>query len=155
MPDHYAASPLTPEFACRNIDVSLPFYTEILGFKILYQREEEGFAMLDYQDAHLMLDEIRPTQIDNSKRSWLVGSIDHTLGCGINLQIMSNEVEALYHRVQQSGARVFLPIEEKWYRSGNIELGQRQFIVQDPDGYMLRFAQDLGKRPIQHDLKHP
>ena len=39
--------------------------------------------------------------------------------------------------------------EEKWYRKDSIEVGNKQFLVQDPDGYLLRFTQDLGKRPIQ------
>jgi hypothetical protein len=43
---------------------------------------------------------------------------------------------------------VFLPLEDKWYRSNDFEIGQRQFIVMDPDGYLLRFAQRLGQRPI-------
>jgi hypothetical protein len=37
-------------------------------------------------------------------------------------------------------------IEEKWYRANDVELGNRQFIILDPDGYMLRFFQDLGER---------
>ncbi|HSW93417.1 MAG TPA: VOC family protein, partial [Gammaproteobacteria bacterium] len=48
--------------------------------------------------------------------------------------------------VKKYGAVIFLPIEEKWYRANNVELGNRQFIVQDPDGYMLRFAEDPGER---------
>ncbi len=27
------------------------------------------------------------------------------------------------------------------------EVGNRQFVVQDPDGYLLRFFSDLGERP--------
>lgn len=105
--------------------------------------------MLDYQGGHLMLDQIRNNVSDESGRNWLSGPIEYPFGRGINLQIMSNEVDALYRRVQESGAPVFLPMEEKWYRSNDIELGNRQFIVLDPDGYMLRFAQDLGKRPVK------
>jgi hypothetical protein len=42
---------------------------------------------------------------------------------------------------------LFQPVEEAWYRADAIENGQRQFLVQDPDGYLLRLAQDLGERP--------
>jgi hypothetical protein len=41
-----------------------------------------------------------------------------------------------------------MPMEEKWYRANDTQLGNRQFIVQDPDGYLLRFFQDLGTRKI-------
>jgi hypothetical protein len=55
----------------------------------------------------------------------------------------------LYARVRAAGATVFLDMEEKWYRrdaAPSVEVGNRQFIVQDPDGYLLRFAEDLGVR---------
>lgn len=154
MPDTYRTQQLTPELYCRSIHVSLKFYTDVLGFNILYQREEEGFAMLDYQGAHLMLDQLHKTAPADTGRTWLTAPLEYPFGRGINLQIMSNEVDALYERVQKARASIFLPIEEKWYRSNNVELGNRQFIVLDPDGYMLRFAQDLGQRPctITHIL---
>jgi hypothetical protein len=36
---------------------------------------------------------------------------------------------------------------DAWYRIGELEVGRREFLVQDPDGYLLRFAEDLGRRP--------
>ena len=38
--------------------------------------------------------------------------------------------------------------ETKWYRTGDVESGVAQFLVTDPDGYLLRFQSSLGKRPI-------
>jgi len=35
---------------------------------------------------------------------------------------------------------------EAWYRVGDQEVGQREFLVQDPDGYLLRFVERLGMR---------
>jgi hypothetical protein len=35
-------------------------------------------------------------------------------------------------------------VEEKWYRVNDQETGNKQFLVQDPDGYLLRFFEDLG-----------
>jgi len=29
-----------------------------------------------------------------------------------------------------------------------VEAGNRQFVIADPDGYVLRFYEDLGRRPI-------
>jgi GNAT superfamily N-acetyltransferase len=40
-------------------------------------------------------------------------------------------------------------LEERWYRENEIENGQRQFVVADPDGYLLRFFTDLGQRSAQ------
>jgi catechol 2,3-dioxygenase-like lactoylglutathione lyase family enzyme len=51
-------TPLTPELGCSNIKISIDFYTKILGFEIQYQREEDGFAMLERQGSRIMLDEL-------------------------------------------------------------------------------------------------
>lgn len=42
-----------------------------------------------------------------------------------------------------------IPFEDRWYREGDTELGNRQFVVADPDGYLLRFFTDLGQRPLR------
>ncbi len=131
---------LTPELYCTDISISLPFYTNILGFTIEYQRPEEGFAMLERQGARIMLDQI------GVDRTWLPAALEYPFGRGINLQIETDHVMTLYETVQKSGSTIFLPIENKWYRADDLCLGCRQFIVQDPDGYLLRFAESLGTR---------
>lgn len=142
---NHLITPLIPELCCSNIKISLAFYTAVLGFEIEYQREEEGFAMLQRQASRIMLDEIAHN-LKDMKRVWLADLLEKPFGRGINLQIRTSNIDALYTDVQQSGATIFLAIEEKWYRVNDIEVGNRQFIVLDPDGYMLRFAEDLGSR---------
>ena len=137
-------TPLTPELNCTSIETSLAFYVGVLGFTIQYQRPEEGFAMLERQGSRLMLDQLHG--IDGTGRSWLAGPLERPYGRGINLQMQTDNVDALYAKVNESGASVFLPMEEKWYRRDDVYLGNRQFIVQDPDGYLLRFFEDLGER---------
>jgi hypothetical protein len=44
--------------------------------------------------------------------------------------------------------KIIVPIEDKWYRKGNSEVGNRQFVVADPDGYILRPCTELGERMI-------
>ncbi len=139
----FIETPMTPELYCTDIKLSLAFYVGVLGFKIQYQREEEGFAMLERQGSRLMLDQIVP----GSKRSWITGPLERPFGRGINLQMDTTNVDSLYQTAIANKAEIFLPLEEKWYRANNIEMGNRQFIVLDPDGYMLRFSEDLGDRP--------
>jgi catechol 2,3-dioxygenase-like lactoylglutathione lyase family enzyme len=136
---------LTPELYCTDIKISLAFYTDILGFSIQYRRPEEGFAMLERQGSRIMLDQIVP----GDSRSWIGAPLERPFGRGINLQMETTAVDELYTRVQKAGATIFLPMEEKWYRADDMELGNRQFIAQDPDGYLLRFFQDLGERKRQ------
>ena len=37
-------------------------------------------------------------------------------------------------------------VVESWYKGEGVEFGQLEFLVQDPDGYLLRFIQDIGER---------
>ena len=102
--------------------------------------------MLERQGSRLMLDQLGG--VDGTGRSWLAGPLEKPYSRGINLQMQTENVDALYdyEEVKESGAHVFLPMEEKWYRRDDVYLGNRQFIVKDPDGYLLRFFQDLGEK---------
>jgi catechol 2,3-dioxygenase-like lactoylglutathione lyase family enzyme len=131
---------LVPELYVSGIETSLRFYTDVLGFTILYSRPEERFAYLDREGAEIMIEQ-------SVGRAWITAAMEQPYGRGINFMIEASDVDALYAHVQAVGATVFLSIEEKWYRRDDTEVGNRQFIVQDPDGYLLRFAQDLGERP--------
>ena len=98
--------------------------------------------MLERQGSRIMLDEIVP----GSKRTWTTAPLEAPFGRGMNLQMETDAIDDLYDRVQKAQAKIFLPMEEKWYRANDVELGNCQFIVQDPDGYLLRFFQNLGER---------
>jgi hypothetical protein len=37
---------------------------------------------------------------------------------------------------------------ETWRRYGDQEGGKREVIVQDPNGYLIMLAEDLGERPL-------
>lgn len=133
---------LVPELYCTDIHRSLAFYVDVLGFGIKYERPKEGFAYLDRQGAELMLDEVGKT------RTWLAGPLERPFGRGVNFQIETTDIEVLHGAIVDSEYDVFLPLEKKWYRCGDVMSGNYQFIVCDPDGYMLRFFEDLGDRPI-------
>ncbi len=136
---------LVPELYCSDIAGSLAFYTGVLGFAVRYARPEEGFAYLEREGAELMLDAL--TAPDPASRTWLAGPLEAPFGRGINLQIRVSDVDALHRAAIAAGARIFLEMEERWYRADDREVGNRQFILLDPDGYLLRFYQDLGRRP--------
>ncbi|MGH2602263.1 MAG: bleomycin resistance protein [Dehalococcoidia bacterium] len=130
---------IVPELICSDIDRSLRFYTAVLGFTVLYARPEERFAYLDRDGAHLMIEQ--PTT-----RAFLAGALAYPYGRGMNLQIEVSDVDALYAAVVASGSPRYLEIEDHWYRRDGTLVGNRQFIVQDPDGYLLRLYEDLGRR---------
>lgn len=149
MTKKHLTTPLTPELYCSNIKASLYFYIEILGFIIQYQREEDGFAMIERQGARIMLDEISKDSLNGTNRTWISGTLMKPFGRGINLEIKTDKINELYDKTKQANADIFLSIEERWYRANDVELGVRQFIVMDPDGYMLRFSQNIGEGKLE------
>jgi catechol 2,3-dioxygenase-like lactoylglutathione lyase family enzyme len=135
-------SNLVPELYCSDFERSLRFYVGILGFRIVYVRPEERFAYLERNGAELMLEQ--PTG-----RTWLAGELTQPYGRGVNFQIRVTDLDELYAKYRAERCGIFLPLEEKWYRRDDTLLGCRQFIVQDPDGYLLRFQQTLGSKPTR------
>lgn len=67
---------LVPELAVTDCEVSVRFWRDLLGFKVLYDRPEEGFAYLALGDAHLMLDQA------DIGRTWRTAPFDHPWGAG-------------------------------------------------------------------------
>jgi catechol 2,3-dioxygenase-like lactoylglutathione lyase family enzyme len=133
---------LIPELDVEKLDRSLAFYTTVIGCTVLYERPEERFAFLDLEGAKLMLEEAA-----GPGRRFNTAPLEHPYGRGVNFQIQVADADELYARVLAAAAHVVIPIESKWYRRDDHEVGNRQFVVADPDGYLLRFFTDLGRRP--------
>ncbi|MDA0269699.1 MAG: VOC family protein [Chloroflexi bacterium] len=132
---------LVPELIVSDLDRTIAFYCDVLRFEIAYSRPEERFAYFAHGNAHLMVEQ--PVG-----RSFLVGPLEHPYGRGINIQIEVPDVAALYAAVNAAAAPIHLPIEDKWYRRDEVLLGNRQFVVQDPDGYLMRLFESLGEKPV-------
>jgi catechol 2,3-dioxygenase-like lactoylglutathione lyase family enzyme len=133
--------PLVPELDVANLAASLAVYTAVFGFAVHVERPEERFAYLIRDGVHLMLEEA-----DGPGRRFRTAPLEQPYGRGINLQIRVRDVDSLYARVKDAGLTFVIPLEERWYRQGDVARGNRQFVVADPDGYLLRFAQDIGTR---------
>jgi len=129
-------SELTPELGVTDIARSLGFYRDILGFSVVYERSDEGFAYLRYQGLELMLDQI------GLGRTWETGLLQPPFGRGMNLQCKVSSIDPLLTQLLHAGISLYLPVETKTYRVGDRDVTQRQFCVQDPDGYLLRFCED-------------
>jgi len=135
---------LVPEFAVSNFAVSKQFYCDVLGFTCEYERLEEGFAYLSLGGAELMIDQIGVGRTFDDRH------LPHRypFGRGLNVQIQVPDIQPLLIALDLVGHPLYLAPEIRWYRRGDHKVGQRQFVVADPDGYLLRFAQSLGTRPI-------
>lgn len=131
---------LVPELLVVDLARSRGFYCDLCGFALRFAREEEGFLYLQLGAAQIMLEEI-------GAGAWLTGPIEPPFGRGINLQIEVEAVAPIAARLAAAGVVPFRALHEAWYREGDVEHGQAQLLVQDPDGYLLRFVEVLGTRP--------
>jgi catechol 2,3-dioxygenase-like lactoylglutathione lyase family enzyme len=133
---------LVPELLVTDIDASLRFWCGLCGFSIAFERLYEGFAYLDRDGAQVMLEE------RGRNRNWITGALDAPYGRGMNFEIRVASVDPILQSLTEAGWALFMRVEEKWYRVRDKETGVRQFLVQDPDGYLLRFSQRIGERSI-------
>ena len=135
-------APMVPELLVRDMTRSLAFWIDLCGFDIAYRREAEGFVYLDLDGAQFMLVEVHEGDY------WISGPLESPLGRGLNFEIKVQAVEPLLDRLSTAGWPLFRAPHECWYRSDDIELGVRQYLVQDPDGYLLRFSAKIGERSV-------
>ena len=133
---------LVPELSVTDYEASRHFWCDLIGFSLRYERPEEGFGYLVLGNAHLMLDQI------NQGRTWATGALEPPLGRGINFEVQVENLDTVLRRIESAGWPIFVAPEEKWYRASDIEIGVRQFLVQDPDGYLVRLQQEIGERPV-------
>jgi catechol 2,3-dioxygenase-like lactoylglutathione lyase family enzyme len=132
-------NPLVPELTVSNVMRSLRFY-QAIGFTIRFQRTNPAFAYIELGEAQLMLEE-------EHHDGWNILPLDRPLGRGINFQIETPDLTKTLSAIQQMQVPLFREPKETWYRVGETEEGQRECLVQDPDGYLLRFVEYLGSRP--------
>lgn len=137
---------LIPELSVSDFDKSREFYTEILGFKIVYAREEDKFAFLGFEGSQIMIEQMNG--------NWNTGRLEHPFGRGINLQIEVKSIEKIMASLKKNRYPIFHGPEDNWYRKGDVLLGNREFLVKDPDGYLLRFTEDIGKKRIKREKKN-
>ncbi|MCF6369843.1 bleomycin resistance protein [Rhizobium halophilum] len=133
---------LVPELAVSDWRKSRSFYCDVIGFDVRYERPEEGFSYLVLDGGELMID-----QIGLGRTFTVAGApIERPYGRGLNLQLRVPDLDVVLRRLELANIPLYLPLEEKWYRRNGKEVGNRQFVVADPDGYLVRPFEDLGER---------
>ena len=132
---------IIPELSVTNLENSLNFY-KTAGFKVEYERPENKFAFISLGEIQFMLQELSPDD------KWDVGPLKYPFGNGINFQLEISNLNKVYKNLKDSNYKITFDIEENWYRQDDKLLGNKEFLIQDPDGYLLRFFEDLGEKNI-------
>ncbi|MFA0142235.1 bleomycin resistance protein [Vibrio kanaloae] len=132
-------NPMVPELSVSNFEESFNFYQNLLGFKVRNRRSNPDFAYLENEKVQVMLEQIHDA-------GWVTGEMEYPLGRGVNFQMELTDISPILERLNAANVVLYREPNESWYDEGNVLSGQREFSVQDPDGYLLRFTQYLGEK---------
>ena len=121
---------LTPNLVVANVERSLAFYVDTLGF-------ERGMTVPDQSPFAFASVTGGPVEIFFNDAAGAVteypGFTGKPIGATGTLFIEVEGVDALHDRLK-SGIRIVLPIVTQFY-------GMREFAIEDPDGYVITFAE--------------
>ena len=123
---------MIPELSVFDIEQTKRFYND-LGFKIEYERPEEKFVFMSFQDSQFMFEQIH----DNG---WNIDELIYPLGRGINFSIAADDIEGLYKLVKTLNLEIYRDLNRSIYQVNGTEETQTEFLIQDPNGYLLRFT---------------
>ena len=122
---------LIPELSVTNITFSTKFYV-LLGFNVKYERKENKFVFLEYENNQIMIEEVN--------NNWSVGKLSYPFGNGINLSMEVSDIDALYEKVKKLDIPIFRELKVSEYKVDDEVYQDKEFLIQDPDGYLLRFT---------------
>ena len=88
---------------------------------------------MSFQDSQFMFEQIH----DNG---WNIGELIYPLGRGINFSIAVDDIEGLYKLVKTLNLEIYRELNRSIYQVNGIEETQTEFLIQDPNGYLLRFT---------------
>jgi hypothetical protein len=126
---------LIPELAVSDFSKSLEFY-KMLGFKVEYSRKD--FAFLSFEGSQ--------TMIQQANDAWKTAELIKPYGRGINFQIEVKNVEKLLNLIKENNYPIAYQLKENEYEVKGEKTKQKEFLIKDLDGYLLRFCQEIKKQ---------
>lgn len=132
---------MVAELHVTDLDVSLAFWRDILGFEIAYERATEKFVYLEHPEGQQIM-------LCQRHGRFETGAMQYPLGRGAMFQIYLRDISLVLAKLAAQQWPIYLGPREIWREVGDRESGQREAFVQDPDGYLLMLAQNIGERPL-------
>ncbi len=114
------------EFFVQDLARSRQFYTRVLGFTIMRQKED-GFTELRCGSATIALNDLGILKPGHPARP----RSDERIGKGVEIVLLVDDLNEIYERVLASGWPISTPMtEQPW--------GMTDFRITDPDGCYIR-----------------
>ena len=134
-------SDVTPNLVVANVERSLTFYRDVLGFSVnATVPEGQGpyvFAWMQRDGVAVFLNSQESVEDHQDLASRTIGGTA-TLFIVLEADDVATGVDGLFASVS-SRAKVMMPLKDQFY-------GMREFGIEDPDGYVIFFAQRTGPR---------
>jgi lactoylglutathione lyase len=120
------------ELCVSDFEQSLRWFEHVLGFHVV-ARDGNDYAELSRGETSMQLaTEDAPYWEAEHSRLLPAGQ----RGSGVEIVLLVDNVEAVYHQAQEAQAEIVRPLAEyPWH--------MRQFWVRHPDGYLIRPAQRI------------
>jgi catechol 2,3-dioxygenase-like lactoylglutathione lyase family enzyme len=130
---------IVAELHVADLNASLVFWKDILGFDIAYSREEEKFAYLEHPEGQQIM-------LCQRHGRFETGAMQPPLGQGAMFQIYFEEIGSVLSNLAARNWPIYLGPREVWRKTGDRESGQQEVFVQDPDGYLVMLARGISER---------
>ena len=88
---------------------------------------------MSFQDSQSMFEQIQDD-------GWNIGELVYPLGRGIGFSIVVDDIEELYQLVNNLNIELYKELTRNIYKVNGIEETEIEFLIQDPNGYLLRFT---------------
>lgn len=124
---------MIPELTVSDINQTKEFYISKLGFNLEYERTEDKFIFVSHEGSQLMFEQWH-------EDGWNLDVLEYPFGRGINFSIGCSNIHQLYDLILKHQVKVYRELHEAAYLCDGKEEQQKQFLIQDPDGYLLRFT---------------
>lgn len=124
---------LIPELSVSNLKESLKFY-QLIGFEIKYERKEDKFIFLELNKNQIMIQE--------NNDNWNTVKLEYPYGRGINISMEVKNIEIIRDILKHHEYKIYKDIVINKYKVKNKQYVDKEFLVQDPDGYLLRFTEE-------------
>jgi len=125
---------LIPELTVSDLKQTKNFYTNVLGFRVEYERKEDGFAFLSLEDNQIMFEQYH-------EDGWNTAELVKPFGRGVNFEMGVSDVEQFYEKVVSCGVPRYRELKTNVYQTEDGPVSQKEFLLMDPDGFLLRFTE--------------
>ena len=71
--------------------------------------------------------------------NWNTGILEYPFGRGINISMKVKNVDEYYEKIIKSSIKIFRDLKISKYQVNDVIYEDKEFLIQDPDGYLLRF----------------